>query len=630
MNKLKSLMCISSLSLVFSTSFAAEEIKRDYPNIYPFRPFEVTHIQDAIKEVSEDSSALINIYDMKNKGLLDHAATKELPWSSTYWPLVNGGIANPYRDEGTLVGDIFRPAKTLSWKKNYRVLTRRQEDLQPKIYSLSEEELAELAPSEKYDLLLGDTNFDLTKKQVNYMERWGSNKKYADIYTLDKVGGKTYKRAMQILNFGTWKYYDGTVMNDKVKHLEMAIKYAVDEMGGLADRYAYEKAKETNFNLFENFLDEGIKIAVQTQNNYVLTNPGKRIATWEGICNGWSTAAGIIPRPKHSFKVELPNGKKLKFYPADVKALVSHLWFNSKIQNTRNEKFNKGGVLSQGLRCNDKSPKKDEWGRYYDSEPDKYANTGIIEPRCVGVHPAIWHSSLVNLIGVQGRSFVVERKIKAAVDNHPLSDYKMEFYNPNTGDYGSLATSKVKIDKEDQFHEYRNKNSKFIVGVRTTMAYMNWIRPARKDYEPASEDYQNRKEVEMLYDLELDAAGNITGGQWRTKEAGKNFLGFGAERTQPDFFWVISKNWKKTDYFDNKNLPAWSDTTKTPPSSWLAEARKSHNTMFYKTHDNGWFEKCQIRNKNKRRDHIKVPCELRENRPLPLTNVINKLIELSK
>lgn len=632
MKNLKPLLCLSMFGMLMSNSFASEEVSRKkYPKIYPFVPVSVDSIHSSIKKMAEDDSAITNILEMKRSGLLKEGATKELPWSSTYWPLINGGIAYPFKDGATLAGDIFfRTSKSIRWERNYKLLKKRQKKVHTKIYSLEEEELALLAPSEKYDLLLGDKNFDLTRKQVNYMKRWGSNKKYSDIYTLDKVGGKSYKRAMEIIGYGTWKYYDGTVMNDPAKHLKMAVKYAMDEMGGIADKYAYEKAKKSNFSLFQNFLEEGIQLALNTQKDYVLNNPGRRIKGWEGICNGWSTAAGIMPRPLHSFDITLPNGKRLKFYPADVKALMSQLWFNSDIQNTRNEQLNTGGVISQGLRCNESSPSKDEWGRYYDSEPDKYANRGIIEPRCVGVHPAIWHSSLVNIIGKQGRSFIVERKIKAAVDNHPMSDYKMEFFNPNTGKYGLMEKSAVRINKDDQFRKFRNINSKYIVGVKTTMAYMNWIRPTRHENESAEDDYKNRKEISMLYDLEFDSKGNITGGQWRTKEKGRNFLGLGADRTMPDFFWVISKNWKKTDYFKNKDLPKWEDTTKTPPAAWLAEAKKGHNYMYYKTHKNGWFEKCQIHNKNKKSDFLKVPCELKENKPLPLTNVVNKLLELSR
>ena len=65
------------------------------------------------------------------------------------------------------------------------------------------------------------------------------------------------------------------------------------------------------------------------------------------------------------------NGKKLKFYPDDLKALASYMFANSKIQDSRNfdkatQKYSGGGILMQGLRCNDKKPGVDPWGRFYD------------------------------------------------------------------------------------------------------------------------------------------------------------------------------------------------------------------------------------------------------------------------
>ncbi|MCT4640680.1 MAG: hypothetical protein N4A33_00180 [Bacteriovoracaceae bacterium] len=656
-----------------SSSFAEEAAKKRYPmHVYPFKAMDTNYIVQRIKAMAEDNNAITNVVDTES---LKAGKTKELPWSSTYWPLLKGGTANPYGDKETLGQDIANLNKTLNWKKNYKVLKKRQEELPAKIAQMSEEELARLAPTEKYDLLLGDYSFDLTKRQVAYMKRWGEGKKYSDIGSIDKdgnkvsllnkIGGGTLQRAKNMMKWG-WKYYDGSGLN-----LQKALKMANDEMGGIADKYALRKAQEEkNFELFELFLEEGKELAIRSQSHFILNNPGKRIATWEGICNGWSTAAGIMPRPLHSFEVKLPNGKNLKFYPADIKALMSQLWFNSLIQDGRDPSTNYGGVLSQGLRCNEKAPKKDEWGRFYDSEPDKYANKGIIEPRCVGVHPAIWHFSLINIIGKQKRSFVVERKVKAAVDNHPMSDYKFEYFHPNTGEYGSLSKSVARINKEDQFKEFRNKKATHIVGVKMTMAYMNWIRPSRLDKESAAEDYKNRKEINMFYDLEMDAKGNILGGQWRTTEVGKNFLGIGADRTQPDFFWTITKDWKKTGYFDNIHaLPKWEDTSTVPPKEWKQAAHKAHKFIYKKAHNTSWYEKCQLKrvtgakdkNNNGYRDSkentdiktasaidemsakeirqteylkdikfIKVPCELHENKPLPLTNVVNKLLELSR
>src|SRR5690606_31512149 len=152
-----------------------------------------------------------------------------------------------------------------------------------------------------------------------------------------------------------------------------------------------------------------------------------------------------LPRPERTVHFRLPNGKYLKFYPSDIKGLASLMWAHSLIQDNlviddtgSVMPGSNAGVLSQGLRCNDKDAETDEWGRYYDSKPDPFADTDEIEPRCVGVHPAIWHLALVNIIGKQKRSFVVERKVTHEVDNHPMARYKFKYFEPFDGKYGSL------------------------------------------------------------------------------------------------------------------------------------------------------------------------------------------------
>ena len=52
--------------------------------------------------------------------------------------------------------------------------------------------------------------------------------------------------------------------------------------------------------------------------------------SWEGICEGWSSAAIRVPRPTHAITVPDPSGRSIQFYPADVKALSSLLSTRTK------------------------------------------------------------------------------------------------------------------------------------------------------------------------------------------------------------------------------------------------------------------------------------------------------------
>lgn len=599
----------------FSNAYATDEDEK-YPEIYPFVPFSVQYIYQRVQTVSEDRNFERNIYKM-NKRKLTSAKTKVQPWTSTYWPLNKGLIADPY------IGgiQIHRPGYELSWSRNYSRLSNRQDSIQKKINELTQEQLNILAPSEKYDILIGDYSFDLTKRLVEYMGTWGSQKEYGFLTMLDKVGGRAIELARQMVKWGQYN------------SVEEAIPQAIELRGGLVESIANEMVKNGEAIDFEAALAEATKKAVEEQDNYVLKRKNRLMALWEGICHGWATAAGIVPRPRNTVSFNLPTGKKLNFYPDDIKGLVSLLWANSLIQDSKyeykdNNGNNKisGGVIMQGLRCNDKSPKKDEWGRFYDSAPDYYSKK--LEPRCVGVHPAIWHMGIVNILGIQGRSFIVERKVKAAVDNHPMSSYTTKFFHPNTGDYGTLAASITKVNKDDQFLRFRNPGAKYIVGVKTTMTYLDWERPRRALTD--SKDRDSLKSIDMLYDLELDAKGNIVGGQWRSTEVGKNFLNIGSDRNQPDFFWVITKHWKKTGYFNEfTNLSQWRDLSSPPPADWKKAAFSAHSFMYKQTHAMGWNEKCEIIHK-RNKDIVEVPCEFITNRPQPLINVVNKLVDLSR
>ncbi len=91
---------------------------------------------------------------------LKRASTRKQPWSDSYWPIYSGLIANRYADANY--------DAALNWALNERYL----------LAQLGRGPLEQLSPAEKYDLLVGDTNFTLTKQMIgegrSYHERYGS------------------------------------------------------------------------------------------------------------------------------------------------------------------------------------------------------------------------------------------------------------------------------------------------------------------------------------------------------------------------------------------------------------------------------------------------------------------------
>lgn len=89
-----------------------------------------------------------NLARMEQAGLLQ-AQLPESPWSDFYWPTYAGQLANRYNDPG------YRGM--LIWKDNAEYLTK----------MLGRGTQAQLSPAEKYDLLVGDRDFTLTRRMIN-------------------------------------------------------------------------------------------------------------------------------------------------------------------------------------------------------------------------------------------------------------------------------------------------------------------------------------------------------------------------------------------------------------------------------------------------------------------------------
>ncbi|MDA8793557.1 hypothetical protein N9N67_09930 [Bacteriovoracaceae bacterium] len=547
------LLKLTSFIILCSSVYAQE-----YKKIYPFTPPTTQSMNERISKLAEEKKPITSVFEIFEKKIESFhlKQVQKQPWASTFWPLLKGTVADPYNGKKY---ELFRLKKSFKWEKNYKIFLERQKNLYPKIMNgrVSQKVLNKLAPSEKYDILMGDSTFDFTNRLWDYTVAYGKKKyqSFVSKFYWDKAGIDFY-------NIDQWDF--GTT-NSKVK-------------------------------------------------------------TWEGICHGWATAAGHVPRPKRYVDIKLKGantGKTIRMYPEDIKALASLTWANSIVQDT---------AMTEGLRCNRGSPKKDKFGRYYDHKPDKFSKK--YEPRCVGVHPALFHLSLVNILGNQKRSFVVERKIKAEIDNHPISGYSTTYFNVNTLEDGTLFDSTVKRTKykKDPFKSFRNPDATHIVGVKMKLYYVDWMLPRRKDFDSFKDDDIVKKE--MMYDLELDTAGNILGGQWRVAKRGKPLLGKASifsKNNQPNFIWVIPRDWRKS-FQNDSSVTKWNDTSVPPPSDWKHAALSKAHPFIYKEWalgPNGDVWKfCPMKNRltGETKD---VPCERSYNRPQPLYNFVNKLVEVS-
>jgi len=517
-----------------------ETVEDANEDIYPYKPFETSYIKGRLEALNEGPGFIWSIYDLNRRGLYI-ANTKVQPWGGPYWPLNQGMVANTYQNKDYKTF-IFTLREIFSWRKNVNDYYGRAQFFHPEVDDLDEHALAKLAPSEKYDLLLGDKSFDLTNRIWAYAEKWGEEKKW------------------------------------------------------------------------------GFVSKVELPDGYRLPYANRMMALWEGICHGWAVAAGHTPRPRQTVTVTLPNGKRMPFYPDDIKALVSLMWAHSNIQ---------GDVIFEGSRCNKKKPTRDVTGRYIDTSIDK--NDTKLTPRCADVHPAIFHVAILNILGIEKRSFIIDKKPEAAIANQPVSGYSFTYFDPKTGKEGSFDKSvwdMKEYENVDWYWESRNKAATKIVGVKMKVNYINWEYPSKAKENSEKDD--KIKHVEFYYDLEIDAEGKIIGGQWRADKKVKKM--FNRKPHNPDFFWVVPRNFNK--YFQPvSGLPEWKETgyrtINAAPTQYQNAAKISHSFVYEESARYfGVSPKCPVISETTG-EQIMVDCEFRYPRPQPLIQVVNKLLELS-
>lgn len=513
------------------------EVKEPLKEIYPYKPFSTELIRKKMERLMEGYSYISNIHDMDARGLT-LGNTKVQPWGGSFWPVYQGGIANRYQQKDNTTY-IFSLGKNLRYQANVNEFKKKSKKQHEKIWDLDDETLAKLSPAEKYDLLLGDTTFNLTNKVWDFVEKRGDDRDY------------------QYLNY--LELPDG-----------------------------YKRLEPKNF-----------------------------LAFWEGICHGWALGSAITPRPEKTVNFTLPNGRNLPFYPNDIKALASQMWANSDVQNHS---------LNEGGRCNVRNPDKDKFGRFIDTKVDPQDN-GVLRPNCADVHPAIFHTFIVNYLGIEGRSFVYDHNPKAPIANQPANAYGYTYFNPMTGKAGSLAISMVSREqfKKDPFAISRNPEATHIVGIEMNAQYVNWEKAVKKVENSATDD--EIIDNVFMYDLELNSQGEIVGGQWRVTKDDKQ-VHVAKSANQPDYFWIVPRNHK--DYFkEDTSLPAWTGNS-LPPAEYKKAAVMGHNFIQNSDSKLGGVRKCLVVPIKGGGPALEVHCAFNVSRPRPLINVVNKLIELSR
>jgi len=257
----------------------------------------------------------------------------------------------------------------------------------------------------------------------------------------------------------------------------------------------------------------------------------KTVPLWMGKCHGWAAASTVVPKVIKGITLKSPSGQEVYFHPDDIRGLITLQYSQSPVAS-----------LFVGSRCNKKLETDNPSEKIAIHEP-----TGAIwDDACFDNNPRTFHHVIANQVGIRKKSVVIDATLDAEVWNHPVREYSSIYFNLDTMEE-TYSVEKAKVAygrKKDQLlglrnekwseahtkskrlKAYQRKHGKefrptSVVGVITELTYLVETRP--KHNKPAPDEFAT---AYYVYDLELDADGNMVGGEWYMNQ-------------HPDFMWAV-------------------------------------------------------------------------------------------
>ncbi len=218
------------------------------------------------------------------------------------------------------------------------------------------------------------------------------------------------------------------------------------------------------------------------------------IETWWGLCHAWAPAAIIEPEPVKDVTV---NG--VTFTVSDLKALLITM-------------YDRNSALMIGGRCNEKEIERDE-------------ETGeILLDQCKDTNAGTFYVVVTNMLGIMERAFAEDRTANYQVWNQPVYRYAIN--------------EQREVDEEEAM-SLLNRAGEQYTDVFDSPEAVRWVYVDMHTYYitessnttegplvPRIEDYTRSDHYEMI--LELDANGEIVGGEWLPAYYDRH----------PDFLWL--------------------------------------------------------------------------------------------
>lgn len=243
------------------------------------------------------------------------------------------------------------------------------------------------------------------------------------------------------------------------------------------------------------------------------------IETWWGICHAWTPAAIMEPEPVHPVTY---NGQT--FLPSDIKGLLMITYDSSR-------------ASMLGGRCNDKEVVRGEDGRATDSE-------------CQDVNAGAFHVVITNMLGLQRRAFAEDRTYNYEVWNQPIRAYEITSLRTNL----TAAEAMSVLGGTGDTYRYNSEAVSF-AEVRMNVQYITESYPDTEPLVPQIDRYTRTDRYHYI--LELDANGDIIGGEW----------GPTSQSNHPDFLWLPTGHGTNFRSISYDNVQMLLDMSRQDPDS---------------------------------------------------------------
>jgi hypothetical protein len=313
---------------------------------------------------------------------------------------------------------------------------------------------------------------------------------WSETYWPSNKGGIAYR----------WSHPDPQPFKYRLHSKEELMRMSQEEIGRLSPAELYDISNN----------DYGYSLTRKALSLYT-----SRDLWWEGICHGWAQAAINYPEPA---PVTLINqaGIRVPFGSSDIKGLLAM----HEAYNYKGEKY-----AFAGRRCKVNGKVVGEADDRDNPAHRAYPANELAEsPDCRDVNAGAFHVIISNMLGLLGRGFVADIDRFNDVWNQPIAGYTTSIVGdePVTSAHSAVGVARrIRVKLKMKYGE----ELQFFKPELAAQGKKNFVSKLPVTNTP----HQEFRYRDYEYFVELNASGNVIGGEWITS-------------TRPDFMWLYGRS----------------------------------------------------------------------------------------